>query len=137
MSEERTKKIYELLEIANSTGKLKKGTNETTKALERGSAVLVVCAEDVQPPEIVMHLPLLAEEKKIPFVKVPSKAELGSAAGLKVACASVAVIDAGEAKDILKELTKELLREKTLEKTGEKPKKEESEKEVKEEKKEA
>jgi large subunit ribosomal protein L7Ae len=87
-----------LLEKIRETGKVKKGTNETTKAVERGLAKLVYIAMDVDPPEIVAHLPLLCEEKNIPYVYVKSKSELGKAVGIEVNCASVAVISEGEAK---------------------------------------
>lgn len=96
-------KGYEIVEIAKKTGKIKKGTNEVTKMLERGQAVAVVYASDVNPKEIVMHLPLLAKEKGIPAFEVPSKEELGVAAGLTKPTAAVAIIDAGDAKSILKE----------------------------------
>lgn len=96
-------KGYEIVEIARKTGKIKKGTNEVTKMLERGQAVAVVYASDVNPKEIVMHLPLLAKEKGIPAFEVPSKEELGVAAGLTKPTAAVAIIDAGDAKSILKE----------------------------------
>lgn len=72
-------------------GGLRKGTNETTKAIERGEAKLVVIAEDVDPEEIVMHLPLLCQEKRIPFAYVKDKKSLGEAAGLSVGTAAVAV----------------------------------------------
>ncbi|MEO2154424.1 MAG: 50S ribosomal protein L7Ae [Nanoarchaeota archaeon] len=104
LPEEYINKVYELVEVARSTGKIKKGTNETTKAVERGLAKLVVIAEDVDPKEIVMHLPILCEEKNIPYVYVPSKKDLGAAAGLRVQAASVAVVDAGEGKQLLNEI---------------------------------
>ena len=96
-------KALEVVEIAKSTGKIKKGSNEATKALERGTAKLVVVAKDVTPPEIVMHLPLLAKEKGIPCITAGTKEELGTAAGLGVPTTAVAVIDAGDAKTLLKE----------------------------------
>ncbi|MFH0832641.1 MAG: 50S ribosomal protein L7Ae [Candidatus Aenigmatarchaeota archaeon] len=98
--------IFELIEIARETGKIRKGINETTKAIERGIAKLVVAAEDVDPPEITMHLPPLCDEKKIPFVTVSSKSELGRASGINVVTASVAIVDAGEGKKKLEELVK-------------------------------
>ncbi len=93
--------IYEAVEVAKATGKLKKGSNEVTKALERGQAKLVVVAKDVQPAEIIMHLPLLAKEKGIPCVEVPSKEQLGAAAGLPVGTGAVAVVAEGEAKKLI------------------------------------
>ena len=72
--EDLVPKLYELVELARTTGgKVRKGVNETTKAVERGEAVFVVVAEDVDPPEIVAHLPLLCEEKNVPYAYVPSK----------------------------------------------------------------
>ncbi|MEF8813951.1 MAG: 50S ribosomal protein L7Ae [Halovenus sp.] len=85
------------LEVARDTGTVRKGTNETTKAVERGSAELVYVAEDVQPEEVVMHLPELADEKSIPFVFVGAQDDLGRAAGLEVGSAAAAVVDAGDA----------------------------------------
>jgi len=104
LPEEQINKVYELVEVARSTGKIKKGTNETTKAAERGLAKLVIIAEDVDPKEIVMHLPILCKEKNIPYVYVPSKKDLGAAAGLRVQAASVAIVDAGEGKQLLQEI---------------------------------
>ena len=104
---EVAEKAYEAVKkVRESGGKVRKGTNETTKAVERGQAKLVLIAEDVDPPEIVMHLPLLCEEKKVPYLYVPSKKKLGEAAGIEVAAASVAIVNEGEAKDVVAELIK-------------------------------
>ena len=104
-------RIYEAIETAKATGKLKKGTNEVTKAIERGDAKLVVAAKDVSPPEITMHLPLLCEEKGIPFVKVASKEELGAAAGIDKPTSSVAIVQEGEAKSLIKDIIADLKKE--------------------------
>jgi large subunit ribosomal protein L7Ae len=101
---------YEVLRQASRSGKVRKGTNETTKAVERGLAKLVVIAEDVQPPEVVAHLPLLCEEKKIPYVFVPNKDQIGPAIGINVSTAAAAVVDAGESQQILDQVTQELAR---------------------------
>lgn len=106
-SKELTEKALQAVEVAKATGKLKKGTNEVTKAIERGQAKLVVVAKDVSPAEIVMHLPLLAKEKSIACVEVPSKEELGAAAGLTVATGSVAITQEGDAKELIKEILRE------------------------------
>ncbi|MFP4591674.1 MAG: 50S ribosomal protein L7Ae [Halobacteriales archaeon] len=98
----------EALEIARDTGRIKKGTNEATKAIERGNAELVVIAEDVQPEEVVMHLPELADERDIPFVFVATQDDLGRAAGLEVGCAAAAIVDAGEAGGDLEEIAEQI-----------------------------
>ncbi len=92
------------LEVARDTGTVKKGTNETTKAIERGNADLVFVAEDVQPEEIVMHLPELAEEKGIPVIFIETQDDVGHAAGLEVGSAAAAIVDAGEASDDVDEI---------------------------------
>ncbi|EWG08156.1 MAG: 50S ribosomal protein L7Ae [Candidatus Aramenus sulfurataquae] len=101
-------KALEVLKKAKETGKIKKGTNETTKAVERGQAKLVIIAEDVQPEEIVAHLPALCDEKKVPYIYVPSKKEIGEACGLQVGAAAAAIVDPGQAKDELDELVKRI-----------------------------
>lgn len=103
---ELSDKVLQLVETAKNTGKIRRGTNETTKSIERSEAQLVVIAGDVEPEEIVMHLPALCDEKKIPYVYVPSKAELGRASGIDVPSAAIAVTDAGEGKEQLKETVK-------------------------------
>lgn len=95
---------YEAVEKARDTGKLRKGTNESTKAIERKQAALVVIAEDVEPAEIVVHLPALCDEKGISYVYVPSKRELGAAAGIDVGCAAITIAEAGEATDTVRDI---------------------------------
>ena len=104
MTKELQDKAYEVVELARDTGKIKKGTNEVTKLVERGEAVLIVMAEDVQPPEILAHMPLLCEERNVPYVYVASKAELGNACGPEKPTASIAILDAGKGKPVLDNL---------------------------------
>jgi large subunit ribosomal protein L7Ae len=89
---------YQILEKAKRTGKIEKGTNEVTKAIERGTAKFVAFAADVSPKEIVQHLAVLCKEKGIPCQEADSKQKLGVAVGLPVAASSIAVIEAGEAE---------------------------------------
>jgi len=95
---QNTMDAYKIIETARKTGKIEKGTNEVTKAIERGTAKFVVYAGDVDPKEIVQHIPLLCKDKKIPCEEVDSKQKLGIAAGLPVSASSIAVIELGEAK---------------------------------------
>ena len=88
---------YQIVEKAKRTGKIEKGTNEVTKAIERGTAKFVAYASDVEPKEIVAHLPILCKEKNIPYGEVDSKQKLGVAVGLPVSASSIAVIEVGEA----------------------------------------
>jgi large subunit ribosomal protein L7Ae len=108
VSKEVVEKVYEAIETAKSSGKLKKGTNEVTKAVERGTAKLVAFAKDANPPEITMHIPIISKEKGVPCVQVDSKEELGAAAGLNVPTVAVAVVSEGDAKKIIKELASQV-----------------------------
>ncbi|QLD84352.1 50S ribosomal protein L7ae [Natronomonas halophila] len=98
----------EALEVARDTGSVKKGTNETTKAVERGNAALVFIAEDVSPEEVVMHLPEIADEKEVPFVFVSEQDDIGHAAGLEVGSAAAAIVDAGEAEEDVEDIAEKV-----------------------------
>lgn len=101
---ELSDKAYSAAEMARDGGKIKKGTNEVTKAVERGDAAMVIMAVDVDPPEILAHMPALCEERKVPYVYVPSKAELGNAIGLEKPTASIAIVDVGKGKALVDEI---------------------------------
>ena len=105
---ELTEAAYEALQVALDTGKVKKGTNETTKAVERGIAKLVYIAEDVQPPEVVAHLPLLCDEMRIQYIYVPSKNRLGMSINIPVGSAAASIIDPGDASDLVQEILSRL-----------------------------
>lgn len=89
---------YDIVEQAAKTGKIDKGINEVTKAVERGVAKLVVLASDVDPKELTQHIPIIAKEKGIKVVVVDSKQKLGISVGIGVSTGAVAVIEAGDAK---------------------------------------
>ena len=106
--EELAKQAEEALETAQATGKVAKGTNEVTKFIERGDAALVVIAEDVDPAEIVAHIPVLADEKEIPYVYLPTKEQVGVATGLTVGTASACIVDAGDAEAAVAEIVEKV-----------------------------
>ncbi len=93
--------IYEAIRVAAESGKVKKGTNEATKAIERGISKLIIIAEDVEPPEVVAHLPILCEEQGAAYAFVPSKQELGKALGIDITSAAAAILDSGDAQHIV------------------------------------
>lgn len=97
-------KLIEFVENAKETGKIKIGINEVTKTIERGKAKAVVYAEDVDPKEIVMHLPAICKEKEIPAFSMSSKEKLGKASGISVPASAIAITQLGEAENLLKGL---------------------------------
>jgi large subunit ribosomal protein L7Ae len=106
--DELKRKALEALEIARDTGKIKRGMNETTKAIERGIAKLILVADDIEPPEIAMHIAPLCEEKKIPLVFPANKKKLGKTSGIDVNASAIAVLEVGDARDVIKDLAAKL-----------------------------
>ena len=99
---------YEALQIARDTGQVRRGTNETTKALERGVAKLVYIADDVEPPEVVAHLPILCEERGTRYILVTSKDKLGISCGLSVSTAAACIVESGDALELITEIVSKL-----------------------------
>jgi large subunit ribosomal protein L7Ae len=132
-------KTIDALRLAKQTGSVRKGINEVTKSVERGLALLVVMAEDIDPEEVAMHIPSLCDQKKIPYAYVPTKIELGNSIGLNVPCSSVAIEKAGEGEHAMKEVISKVTgksqgQEKPQKEPAPKPQKEKAEKHEKTEK---
>ncbi|GAB1869983.1 NHP2-like protein 1 [Camponotus japonicus] len=107
-----TTKILSLIQQAMSYGQLKKGANESTKSLNRGLSEFIVMAADAQPLEILLHLPLLCEDKNVPYVFVRSKQALGRACGVSrpvVAC-SITINEGSQLKSQIKSIQQEIER---------------------------
>ncbi|MFW9939205.1 MAG: ribosomal L7Ae/L30e/S12e/Gadd45 family protein [Candidatus Thorarchaeota archaeon] len=89
--------------------KIRKGMNEVTKSIERSTAKLVIMAEDVSPPEILFHVPLLCEEKMIPYGFISTKKELGNVVRLNISASAIAVENVGTGNDnILDDIIKKI-----------------------------
>lgn len=63
---------------------LKRGVKEVVKSLRKsgdtvGPHSVVVIAADIWPIDVISHLPILCEDHKVPYIFVPSRAELGAA----------------------------------------------------------
>mmetsp|Transcript_46806 Transcript_46806/g.93752 ORF Transcript_46806/g.93752 Transcript_46806/m.93752 type:complete len:127 (-) Transcript_46806:68-448(-) len=98
--------ILELVQQACNYKQLKKGANEATKTLNRGISEFIVMAADTEPLEILLHLPLLCEDKNVPYVFVPSKQALGRACGVSrpVIAASVTTNEGSQLKGQIQSL---------------------------------
>lgn len=105
---ELVSEALDVLKLAAQTGKVRKGTNETTKSIERGLAKLVYIADNVDPVEIVLHVPLLCRDRKAPYLIVPDKKVLGNTVGLAVAASCAAIEDPGQAQKQLNELIEKI-----------------------------
>uniref|UniRef100_A0A7N8WVZ5 NHP2-like protein 1 n=1 Tax=Mastacembelus armatus TaxID=205130 RepID=A0A7N8WVZ5_9TELE len=95
-----TKTILDLVQQASNYKQLRKGANEATKTLNRGIAEFIVMAADAEPLEIILHLPLLCEDKNVPYVFVRSKQALGRACGVSrpVIATSVTIKEGSQLK---------------------------------------
>ena len=101
--------VYELVKAIgkDGRGKIKKGANEVTKAAERGIASMIVMAENVNPGELLAHVPMICKEKGIPYIYVEDQGYLADSAGMTAGTrtAAVAVLDVDkEAQDIFNEV---------------------------------
>jgi len=126
VSKEVADKIVEAIRLAKQSGAVRKGANEVTKSIERGLATFVVIAEDVEPEEVVMHIPTLCEQKKIPYAYVPTKEVLGKAVGLNVPCTSIAIEKAGQAESAIKDIVSRITGKEVREQKEPKEQKEEA-----------
>ncbi|EPZ35009.1 ribonucleo protein-associated protein [Rozella allomycis CSF55] len=95
-----TNTMLDLVQQASHFKQLRKGANEVTKTLNRGIAEFIVMAADTEPLEILLHLPLLCEDKNVPYVFVPSKQALGRACGVSrpVIAASITTNEGSDLK---------------------------------------
>ncbi|CAH1400986.1 NHP2-like protein 1 homolog [Halyomorpha halys] len=107
-----TAKILNVVQQALNYKQLRKGANESTKTLNRGLAEFIVMAADAEPLEILLHLPLLCEDKNVPYVFVRSKQALGRACGVSrpvVAC-SVTVNEGSQLKPQITKIQQDIER---------------------------
>ena len=107
--EELVKEALSVLQqVRSARGKIRKGTNEVTKSVERGNSKLVYIAEDVDPPEIVAHIPYLCKEKNIQYVYIPRKEQMTDAMDLDINSASVSIDNPLDAEADLEKLLEKL-----------------------------
>jgi len=105
-----TTKIMNLVQQAANYKQIRKGANEATKTLNRNLSELIVMAADAEPLEILLHLPLLCEDKNVPYVFVRSKNALGRACGVSrqvIAC-SITANEGSQLKPQITSLTQEI-----------------------------
>jgi len=105
-----TSKILNLVQQAANYQQLKKGANEATKTLNRGQSEFIVMSADAEPLEILLHLPLLCEDKNVPYVFVRSKQALGRACGVSrpVIAASVISNEGSQLKPQIQTIQREI-----------------------------
>merc|ERR1711864_67542 len=103
-----TTKILNLVQQASNYKQLRKGANEATKTLNRGQSEFVILAADSEPLEILLHIPLLCEDKNVPYVFVRSKQALGRACSRPVIAASVTQNEGSQIKPQIATIQQEI-----------------------------
>ena len=99
LTDELRKHTVEIIE-KSVKGKIKAGLNEVTKAIERGTAKMVILAEDISPAELAMHIPLLCKEKGVVCSYIEDKKTLGEKAGLRMSTSAIAIVESSAENDI-------------------------------------
>ncbi|KAF7845855.1 hypothetical protein BT93_L0309 [Corymbia citriodora subsp. variegata] len=101
-----SQKILDTVQQASHQRQLEKGANEATKTLNRGVSEIIILAADTSPLAILLHLPLLCEDKNVPYVYVPSKTALGRACGVSrsVIAASITTNESSDLMPQIREL---------------------------------
>jgi len=82
-SRKSTKKLHKLVKKASQAKCVKRGVKEVVKALRKGEKGFCVIAGDISPIDVVTHLPIMCEDRQVPYLYVPSKHDLGAAACTK------------------------------------------------------
>ncbi|KAG2348915.1 L30e-like protein, partial [Suillus weaverae] len=77
------KKLHKTIKKASKARQVKRGVKEVVKGIRKGEKGLLVLAADINPIDIISHLPVLSEEAQIPYIFVTSKEELGHASSTK------------------------------------------------------
>ncbi|KAI4504155.1 hypothetical protein M0802_000626 [Mischocyttarus mexicanus] len=104
-SKKLTKKIYKCLKKASKHKfHLYNGLKDVQKQLRRGQKGIVVFAGDVFPIEIMCHLPIVCEERDIPYCYTPSRQDIGTAMGVKRGSLIVLIQEHPEYKELYDEL---------------------------------
>lgn len=108
-SKKTTKKLHKLVKKASSAKFVKRGVKEVVKALRKGESGLCIIAGDISPVDVITHLPIMCEDRQIPYIYVPSKFDLGAAASTKrpTSCVLVNPSDSFGEKDLFDKLRSE------------------------------
>ncbi|KAI7815030.1 H/ACA ribonucleoprotein complex subunit 2-like protein [Rhyzopertha dominica] len=108
-SKKLAKKIYKLIKkAAKQKGYCRNGLKEVQMRLRKGETGVVVFAGDVSPIDIMCHLPIVCEEKNIPYCFTPSRADIGAALGVKRGTLMVLIREHDDYKELYDEVKQEV-----------------------------
>mmetsp|Transcript_6742 Transcript_6742/g.13232 ORF Transcript_6742/g.13232 Transcript_6742/m.13232 type:complete len:142 (-) Transcript_6742:131-556(-) len=107
--EKFTKKCYKLVKKAVAAKHSRRGIKEVVKALRKKESGVVIIAGNVTPIDVITHVPILCEETDVPYIYVPSKADLGMAGASKRPTSCMFVLtpkDGADYEDLFKKVRK-------------------------------
>ncbi|EHB12418.1 H/ACA ribonucleoprotein complex subunit 2 [Heterocephalus glaber] len=78
-----TRKLYKCIKKAVKQKQIQRRVKEVQKFVNKGEKGIMVLAGDTLPVEVYCHLPAMCEDRSLPCVYIPSKTDLGAAAGFK------------------------------------------------------
>lgn len=82
-SKKLSKKLYKCVKKAAKVKNIRRGVKEVQKFINKGEKGIVVLAGDTLPIDVYCHLPVMCEDRNLPYAYIPSKMDLGSSAGSK------------------------------------------------------
>ncbi|KAK2827996.1 hypothetical protein Q5P01_019030 [Channa striata] len=82
-SRKLSKKLYKCVKRASKVKNIRRGVKEVQKFINKGEKGIVVLAGDTLPIDVYCHLPIMCEDRNLPYAYIPSKVDLGSSAGSK------------------------------------------------------
>ncbi|XP_059207606.1 H/ACA ribonucleoprotein complex subunit 2-like protein [Centropristis striata] len=82
-SKKLSKKLYKCVKKAAKVKNIRRGVKEVQKFINKGEKGIVVLAGDTMPIDVYCHLPIMCEDRNMPYAYIPSKGDLGSSAGSK------------------------------------------------------
>jgi len=96
-----SKKLLKLIKksVAHKN-KLHRGLRNVQTRIRKGGTGICVLAGDVTPIDIYCHLPIVCEDKNIPYCFVPSKKEIATSIGAKRPCIVVLISEDDEYKEL-------------------------------------
>lgn len=87
---------------------MRNGLKDVQTRIRKGETGIVIFAGDVTPIDIMCHLPIVCEEKNIPYCYTPSRTDLGAALGIKRGCLMVLIREHDDYKDAYDECKEEI-----------------------------
>lgn len=103
-----TKKLFKVVKQAMEKKKLHRGLKNVEKAIRKGGTGLCILAGDVTPIDIYCHIPIVCEDRNIPYCFVPSKRNIAASIGAKRPCIIAMVIEDQDYKELFDKCVKKV-----------------------------